>query len=55
MKYIVSGWDRYEPYDDIEEEFDNLKAVQSRSGQIIDDGGYAEITDEFGYEYNPYP
>ena len=49
-KYIVSGEDRYEP-GEIETEFDNLDAAQTYAGRIIDDGGFAEITDEKGHDY----
>lgn len=54
-KFTVTGYDRYEPFDEIEKEFDRLEDAQSLSSRIIDDGGYATITDEYGNEYNPYP
>ena len=54
MKYYVSGEDRYEP-GEIEEEFDTLDDAQTFAGNIIDDGGYATVTDEDGNEYPPYP
>lgn len=55
MKYYVTGYDRYEPFDEIEEEFDNFEKAQRRSAAIIDDGGDAELTDENGNEYPAYP
>ena len=48
--YIVSGEDRYEP-GEIEKEFNNLDDARQYAGHIIDDGGFAEITDEEGRYY----
>ena len=49
--YTVTGEDRYEP-GEIEEEFDNLEDALSYAGRIMDDGGWADVTDEDGNYYD---
>lgn len=52
--YFVVGYDHYEP-DEITAEFTTLKEAVLFAGRIIDDGGYAEISDKDGDTYDVDP
>lgn len=48
-KFYVTGEFRYEG--DFEKKFDNLDDAFDFAGMVIDEGGYADVTDDIGCFY----
>ena len=52
MTYIMTYEDRYEP-GEYEFETESLDNAVSFAGRVIEEGGWADITDENGNQYYP--